>query len=173
MTPLKPYPGYLLVISLLSVLAACSGGSATKAPTEPLATLDIYKSQSCQCCGHWIQHAENAGFEAKEHHPADLNAVKRQYGIAPRYQSCHLAVSSQGYVFEGHIPAHFIQQFLDKPPAGAIGLSVPGMPLGSPGMEVDDRFTPYQVLLLKNDGHSEVYARVDTAAQQYPEGSKL
>jgi hypothetical protein len=74
-------------------------------------------------------------------------------------------------VFEGHIPARYIQQFLDNPPADAIGLSVPGMPVGSPGMEVGDKFIPYQVLLLKHDGSTEVFARVEQQTHQYQEGT--
>ena len=70
--------------------------------------------------------------------------------------------SSQGYVFEGHIPAKFISRFLASPPKDAIGLTVPAMPVGSPGMEYQDKFMPYQVLLLKNDGSSQVYAQVNS-----------
>jgi hypothetical protein len=97
---------------------------------------------------------------------ADLNPIKTQYQIAPRYQSCHTAVSSKGYVFEGHVPARHIKAFLANPPADAIGLAVPGMPLGSPGMKLRDRFDPYEVLLLKKDGSSEVFARVDSPEQR-------
>lgn len=130
-------------------------------------SLDVYKSESCGCCGEWINHADARGFHSTIYHPADLDAVKTRLGIAPRYQSCHTAVSEDGYVFEGHIPAKLIHQFLAEKPEGAIGLAVPGMPLGSPGMEVGDRFTPYQVLLLRKDGSSEVYAQVTKAADQY------
>ena len=70
------------------------------------------------------------------------------------------AVSSDGFIFEGHIPSKFIKQFLSEVHPEAIGLSVPGMPLGSPGMEVDDRFMPYDVLILFKDGTSKVYAEV-------------
>lgn len=129
--------------------------------------LDVYKSETCGCCQFWIDHANERGFQSTIHHPADLDAVKNRFGIAPRYQSCHTAVSEDGYVFEGHIPAKLIHQFLAETPEGAIGLAVPGMPLGSPGMEVGERFTPYQVLLLKEDGSSEVYAQVSEAASQY------
>ncbi|AUD80056.1 hypothetical protein CW740_05995 [Kangiella profundi] len=109
---------------------------------------------------------EDAGFEAKIHHPADLNRIKADHGIAPKYQSCHTAVTSDGYVFEGHIPAHFVQQFLENPSEGSIGLSVPGMPVGSPGMEMGNKFMPYQVWLLKNDGSAEVFASVNSRDQQ-------
>ena len=90
----------------------------------------------------------------------NLQKVKEQYSLQPKYQSCHTAVSQDGYVFEGHIPSKFIKQFLADPEADAIGLSVPGMPLGSPGMEVQGRFMPYDVLVLFQDGSSKVYAEV-------------
>ena len=166
---MKPLPDYLrhlaLIVSLL-FLAACSEGEDHAAKTASIATLDVYKSRTCQCCQQWVRHMEDSGFETKIHHPADLNRVKDEHGIATEYQSCHTAVTSDGYVFEGHIPARFMQQFLENPPQGAIGLSVPGMPAGSPGMEMGDRFTPYQVWLLKKDGSAEVFASVNSRDQQ-------
>ena len=86
--------------------------------------------------------------------------IKEKYNIEPQYRSCHTAVSSNGLVFEGHIPSKYIKQFLSEDHPEAIGLSVPGMPLGSPGMEVEDRFMPYDVLILYKDGTSKVYAEV-------------
>lgn len=154
-----------LIVSLLFV-AACSEGEDHAAKTASIATLDVHKSRTCQCCQQWVQHMEETGFETQTHHPADLNQVKNDYGIAPEYQSCHTAVTSDGYVFEGHIPARIVRQFLENPPEGAIGLSVPGMPAGSPGMEMGDRFMPYQVWLLKNDGSAEVFASVNRRDQQ-------
>ena len=73
-------------------------------------------------------------------------------------QSCHTGVSADGYFFEGHIPAKFVTAFLANPPENAAGLAVPGMPAGSPGMEMGDRFNPYSVILVKKDGTTEVYA---------------
>jgi len=90
----------------------------------------------------------------------NLQKVKEQYSIQSKYQSCHTAVSQDGYIFEGHIPSKFIKQFLANPQTDAIGLSVPGMPLGSPGMEVEGRFMPYDVLVLYKDGSSKVFAKV-------------
>ncbi len=135
--------------------------------TETPTHLDVYKSPTCGCCGKWVEHAEQRGFSLSTHHPADLNKLKADKGIAPKVRSCHTAVSAEGYVFEGHIPARYIRDFLANPPVGARGLAVPAMPVGSPGMEVEDRFAPYEVLLLKDDGATEVYARVTTPAQQY------
>lgn len=166
MKPLSKYLSHLFLIFSLLLVAACSEGEEHIPEGNSIASLDVYKSSTCQCCEHWIQHMEYTGFETKIHHPEDLNRIKDRYGIKPEYQSCHTAVTSAGYVFEGHIPARFVQQFLENPPEGAIGLSVPGMPVGSPGMEMGERFMPYKVLLLKKDGLSEVYASVNSRDQQ-------
>ncbi|MGB2130858.1 MAG: DUF411 domain-containing protein, partial [Marinobacterium sp.] len=83
------------------------------------------------------------------------------------FQSCHTAVSESGYVFEGHVPARLVKQFLANPPEGALGLTAPGMPMGSPGMEMGSRFDPYQVLLMKQDGGYEVYANIERQSEQY------
>jgi len=90
-----------------------------------------------------------------------------KYGIKPNYRSCHTAVTRNGFAFEGHVPAKFIKQFLAEKHNNAIGLSVPAMPVGSPGMEVGERFMPYNVLILFKDGTSEVYAEVKTYEEQF------
>ncbi len=95
-----------------------------------------------------MSHIEAADFSVAVHHPSDLNKLKDDKGILPRYQSCHTAINQEGYVFEGHIPADVIKRFLSNPPANALGLAVPGMPVGSPGMEMGDRYDEYDVLLL-------------------------
>ena len=107
------------------------------------------------------------GFTSSIKHPVDLNGVKQDLGISAQSASCHTAVSEQGYVFEGHVPAKYVQQFLADPPENALGLTVPGMPMGSPGMEMDDRFNPYKVYQLNKDGTMQVYARVDEQSEQY------
>ena len=123
-------------------------------------SLLVHKTPTCGCCKKWVKHLEANSFSTiiKDHQ--NLQKVKEQYSIQPKYQSCHTAVSQDGYIFEGHIPSKFIKQFLANPEADAIGLTVPGMPLGSPGMEVEGRFTPYDVLVLYKDGSSKVYAEV-------------
>ena len=130
--------------------------------------LTVHKSPTCGCCGKWIDHLKNAGFEVEGANTADIGALKREFKIAPAYRSCHTAVWSQGdYVFEGHIPAKIVAQFLEAPPEDARGLSVPAMPVGSPGMEVGDKFMPYDVLLLKSDGSTSVYTRIESQDAQY------
>ena len=91
----------------------------------------------------------------------NLGDIKKQYKIEDENRSCHTAVSSDGYIFEGHIPSEYITQFLTEKPVNALGLSVPGMPHGSPGMEVGNHFMPYDVLVLYKDGTSKVYAQVN------------
>lgn len=159
----------LLLIALCLGLAACEGDAvdAAAAPATMPIALEVLKDPSCGCCALWVDHVTERGFVAQISHPADLNREKLERGIAPQYQSCHTAVSAEGFVFEGHVPANLIQRFLDQKPENALGLAVPGMPLGSPGMELGDQFRPYDVLLLKTDGTAEVYARVNTAAEQY------
>ncbi len=81
-------------------------------------------------------------------------------------QSCHTAVTTDGYVFEGHVPAKHMAQFLKNPPSDAIGLAVPGMPVGSPGMEYQNQFMPYQIMQINKDGTTSVYADVESPQQQ-------
>ena len=123
-------------------------------------SLLVHKTPTCGCCKKWVKHLEANSFSTMIKDHQNLQKVKEQLSIKPKYQSCHTAVSQDGYVFEGHIPSKFIKQFLADPEADAIGLSVPGMPLGSPGMEVEGRFMPYDVLVLYKDGSSKVYAEV-------------
>lgn len=169
-----------LAVAALLTLTACSkadhdhaaddensqAATATAAAVS-VPALTTYKSATCGCCKLWVEHAGEQGFDVDARNVADLNAVKEKYEIAPEFQSCHTSVSPSGYVFEGHVPAKLIRQFLQNPPANARGLAVPAMPLGSPGMEVADRFTPYQVLLLHNDGSHSVYASIDRFEQQH------
>ena len=123
-------------------------------------SLLVHKTPTCGCCKKWVKHLEANSFSTMIKDHQNLQNVKKQYSIKPKYQSCHTAISQEGYVFEGHIPSKFIKQFIANPTVDAIGLSVPGMPLGSPGMEVEGRFMPYDVLVLYKDGSSKVYAEV-------------
>lgn len=129
-------------------------------------TFEVHKEITCGCCVGWIEHMDNHGFTSRISHPKDLNSVKNELGVLPKWQSCHTAVSKDGYIFEGHIPVKFIEAFLSAPPENTLGLAVPGMPLGSPGMEIGQRFTPYDVILMHKDGSSSVFARVQSALDQ-------
>jgi len=120
----------------------------------------IHKTPTCGCCKKWIKHLEEDGFLTLSEDHQSLQEIKEKYNIKPKFRSCHTGVSKEGYIFEGHIPSKYISQFLSEKNPNAIGLSVPGMPLGSPGMEIEGMFTPYNVLILFKDGSSKVYAEV-------------
>ena len=123
-------------------------------------TLVVHKTPTCGCCKKWMKHLKENGFNTDPQDHQNLNGIKDMHNIKPEYRSCHTAVSSDGFIFEGHIPSKYIKQFLSENHDDAIGLSVPGMPLGSPGMEFDNRFMPYDVLILYKNGSSKVYAEV-------------
>ena len=173
---LRRFRAWLMLPAMVLFLAACShdnGHGSASAQHDGrhngMTHLDVYMTRTCGCCGLWVDHAEEQGFHTvvtyMEHD--ELTREKLDLGIGLRLQSCHTAVSSDGYVFEGHLPARLIHSFLDDVPAGARGLAVPGMPIGSPGMEMGDRFEPYDVLLVKEDGSIEVYARIESLEEQY------
>lgn len=120
------------------------------------AVLQVYTSPWCGCCGAWVDHMKAAGFTAQVDELDDLAPLKMTLGIAPELQSCHTAVVD-GYVVEGHVPAREVRRLLAERPA-ARGLAVPGMPLGSPGMEQGGVREPYEVVLFAAEGRS-VFAR--------------
>jgi hypothetical protein len=121
--------------------------------------VEVYRAEGCDCCGKWAEYLKKNGFEVRLHNlsPARLSRLKSDARVPDKYASCHTAKVG-GYVIEGHVPAEDIKRLLSDKPT-AVGLSVPGMPIGSPGMEVGDEKEPYEVLLLKADGNAEVYAK--------------
>ncbi|EHI9300577.1 DUF411 domain-containing protein [Vibrio vulnificus] len=118
-----------------------------------------HKSPYCGCCGDWTKHMEEAGFTVKEELHDDMNSVKQKLGLKnEQLYSCHTA-EIEGYVFEGHIPADDIKAFLENPPHNAKGLAVPGMPMGSPGMEYGDKKDSYSVYAFNEQGQVFEYRR--------------
>ena len=150
------------------LLAGAQVFPSLHAETQPVyEPLTVYKSPTCGCCTKWVEHAEAAGFKTEIQHMKNLDNVKRRYQINPRHQACHTTVSSSGYVFDGHIPAKFIQRFLQEKPSSARGLIVPGMPTGSPGMEYGHQFSPYQVMMMREDGSYRLYSSITQQQEQY------
>lgn len=125
--------------------------------------LTLYKSPSCGCCQGWADRVETS-FAIQTESTEDMAAVKERFGVPAAMQSCHTSVSEAGFVFEGHIPARVIEKFMANPPEGAKGLAVPGMPIGSPGMEVGDQFTPFTVYLLTDTG-STPYEQINSKSE--------
>lgn len=126
-------------------------------------SLEVLKSASCGCCVSWGKHMRQAGFEVTEKNLplSDLNAAKVEAGLSPDQMSCHTAWI-EGYLIEGHVPAREVKRLLEERP-DAIGLTVPGMPYGSPGMGPEDEREAYDVLLIRRDGSTEVFARYEAA----------
>lgn len=125
-------------------------------PTAKAGEVTIYSSPWCGCCGAWAEHLKDNGFAVRIHKREDLDPIKARYGVPGELGSCHTAVV-EGYTIEGHVPAADIQRLLAERPA-AKGLAVPGMPLGSPGMEAGGERDRYDVILFAEDGTQRVFA---------------
>ena len=120
--------------------------------------MTVYRSASCGCCTQWGSHIASAGFRIDDHVTEDMEAVKKERGVSSQLTSCHTA-DVEGYVIEGHVPASAIQRLLKERP-NIRGLAVPGMPLGSPGMEVAGvEAERFEVLAIAHDGTTSVFAR--------------
>ena len=135
---------FILAVSLFGVM---SYAAAT--------TIEVYKSPNCKCCTKWVNHMRTNGFTVETKNVGN-KAVQKRAGISSSLGSCHTSLVD-GYVIEGHVPARDVKRFLSERPS-AIGLAVPGMPKGSPGME-SSRSNPYNVLLINKEGNVSVYSR--------------
>lgn len=141
-------------ISLAGGAVAFTALPALAANTLP--AVEVFKNPSCGCCGAWVDHLKAAGFDVKVTMVEDTAVARRKYGLADRFGSCHTAVVA-GYVVEGHVPAHDVKKLLAMKPV-AVGIAVPGMPVGSPGMEMGSRKDPYRVLLVDKQGRERVFS---------------
>lgn len=143
----------LLALLFIGLLGACA------APAAPTArTMTVYKSPTCGCCSAWISHLEQAGYTITVKDQANLSPVKAAQGVPPAMQSCHTALID-GYVIEGHVPVADIERLLRDRPA-IRGIAVPGMPIGSPGMEVPGVAPePFAVLSFDEQGNVQEFSR--------------
>jgi hypothetical protein len=139
------------------ILGAFFLAGFTKSSLADLPKLIVFKSPTCGCCSAWIEHIEKAGFQvvSKNFTQQQLSELKSRSGISLELSSCHTAFVNN-YFVEGHVPVEDIKDLLFENPQ-ALGITVPNMPLGSPGMEIDDRKDPYDTLLVKRNGSSEVF----------------
>lgn len=138
-------------LSFLAPLALIACAQAATA-----ATLEVIKTPTCGCCTEWVERMKAAGFTVKARDVEDTSPVAKAAGVPDRLRSCHTAKIG-GYVIEGHVPAADIRRLLAQKPK-AVGLSVPGMVAGSPGMEMGGRSDSYQVMLIQKDGKHKVWA---------------
>ena len=162
--------GTITVVSLLAV--ACTGerdadsgrvgqvaanAAAGQATATAADTVVVYKSPTCACCTKWVDHIEENGFVAVTHDLDNLETIKRTLGVPAGRVSCHTATVG-GYTIEGHVPADLIRRLIAENPRGVRGLAVPGMPMGSPGME-GIISQAYDVLSFDEQGNVQVYER--------------
>ena len=151
-----------LVLGLAVVASGCTFATSTEnaSPAAPAAEsplLVVHKSPTCGCCSLWVDHMKQAGFRAEIQLSDNVEPVKRRVGVPAGYGSCHTA-EVDGYFVEGHVPAEDVQRLLKERP-DALGLTVPGMPMGSPGMELPSgEVRPYTVFLVHRDGTVSPFA---------------
>jgi hypothetical protein len=148
--------GIRKALAAVAAVAVVSVAGATFAQ-KSAPTVQVYKSPTCGCCANWVKHLQQHGFTTRVTDTNDMASIKAQRGVPARAQSCHTAVVD-GYVLEGHVPAADVQRLLRERPAVA-GLAVPGMPIGSPGMEVPgQKPQAYDVVAFDKQGQTRVYA---------------
>jgi hypothetical protein len=153
-------PRLLPRIAVLLVASATMSADQGRA-SSALPVVDVYKTATCGCCAKWVEHMRAAKFQTRvtDLSHEELDKVKAKHGVPPRLNSCHTALVG-GYVVEGHIPADSVKRLLKERPAVA-GLAVPGMPTGSPGMEIPGSpAPPYSVLTFDKQGRLQVFTTV-------------
>jgi hypothetical protein len=141
---------------LSTALGAMALSALPAVAATALPQLEVFKSPYCGCCGAWVDHMKAAGFPVKVNLVEDTTATRRRVGIPDRLGSCHTALVA-GYAVEGHVPADEVKRLLAQRP-NAIGVAVPSMPPGSPGMEMGSRRDPYNVYLIDKNGRETVFA---------------
>lgn len=142
--------------ALSMALGAMALAAVPASAADALPPVEVFKNPSCGCCGAWVDHLKAAGFGVKVTLVDDTSVARKKYSLPDKFGSCHTAVVA-GYVVEGHVPAADVKKLLAMKPV-AVGLTVPGMPAGSPGMEMGSRKDPYQVLLIDKQGRERVFS---------------
>lgn len=151
-----------IAASTFTALAACrppapEGDGNPGSPRPGPTAMTVFKDPSCGCCSAWAAIARQAGYEVTEQDRSDMAQVKARLGVPDELASCHTALVG-GYVIEGHVPMADIQRLLRQRPAALRGLAVPGMPRGSPGMEMPDGSAdPFEVVAFDRAGKSRPY----------------
>jgi hypothetical protein len=147
------------MITIAAVLAALAsfGAAPAQRPAAQGPVVQVYKTPTCGCCANWVKHLQDNGFTTRVTDLDDLSQLKAKLGVPGAAQSCHTA-TVDGYVLEGHVPAADVRRMLKERPA-ITGIAVPGMPIGSPGMEVPGRKPDaYKVMSFDRKGQMAVYA---------------
>jgi hypothetical protein len=145
---------FLARFAALPIVSALAGGRSKKQARPPMT---VYKEPTCGCCSKWVDHVKEAGYKVTVRDVKDMAPIKKDLGVPAALASCHTAVVG-AYLVEGHVPADLIDKMLAEKATGR-GLAVPGMPSGSPGMEVGGVPDRYDVLLFGTDGKTRVFAK--------------
>ncbi len=141
----------LALVSLVGVAAAACNQAQASGPE-----VTAYVTPTCSCCAGWVEHMQDSGFTVNVVYQDDLTAIKDEHGVPRELRSCHLGVVD-GYAIEGHVPADVVTRLLSERPE-VVGLAVPGMPMGAPGMEMPGgRVDPYEVYTFDRTGPQAVY----------------
>lgn len=148
--------GWVWGVIVTALVVGCSGALSPMAQQAIATELTVYRSPSCGCCGVWIEHMQAAGFQITDELTDDLESIKADHGLPAGLAACHTTLADD-YVIEGHIPAADIQRLLTEKPDIA-GIAVPGMPIGSPGMEAGDYVEPYTVFAFSASGETASFA---------------
>ena len=138
----------------LALVPVALAAPAVLAQQAPL--VEVWRSPTCGCCGEWVKHLQKNGFATRIHMVDDTSSIRAKLGIPEKLGSCHTA-SVGGYAIEGHVPASDIRRLLAQKPK-ARGLAAPGMPAGSPGMDIPNS-PPFDVVLVGEDGKPTLFAR--------------
>lgn len=143
----------------LILVFALLGFAQINVYAEEVTDIVVYRSPSCGCCSKWLAHLKENQFNVKDIVTDDVQAIKEKYGVSKEMASCHTAVVN-GYVIEGHVPASDIKKLLTTKPK-VVGISVPGMPSGTPGMEMGGRKDPYQVVSFDKEKNYKVFTNYE------------
>lgn len=147
----------IVAVAVLATLNSASGFAPAASVLRPPSAITVFKDPNCGCCKEWVEHLRKHAFDVTAKDTSDVGVVKRAGRVPESLYSCHTAFVN-GYVIEGHVPAADIQRLLREKPKVA-GLAVPGMPIGSPGMEIGNRKDAYDVIAFNRDGTTRVFAK--------------
>tara|TARA_R110001599_G_scaffold100484_3_gene257443 strand:+ start:33155 stop:33598 length:444 start_codon:yes stop_codon:yes gene_type:complete len=142
------------LIAMTAVLASSMLGASWLYAADPV-SIDVYRDPNCGCCSAWIEHLKENGFAVNDHLENNMGLIKQQHGVPRELASCHTGVIDGRFV-EGHVPAADILRMQNQP--DLLGLAVPGMPVGSPGMEMGDRQDNYDVVAVEADGTQTTFS---------------
>ncbi|MBU2570753.1 MAG: DUF411 domain-containing protein [Gammaproteobacteria bacterium] len=144
------------ILTIMMMVSLVFAGRLALAEIGVAKDVVVYRSPSCGCCGKWVKHLKDNNFNVIDNVVHDVDSVKRKYGVPSELASCHTAIVGD-YVIEGHVPVEDIEKLLSLK-ADVLGIAVPGMPVGTPGMEMGDRKDAYKVIAFDKEGRKQVFS---------------